>query len=128
MMKMLKISPLLLAGLLLAGCTSTVTNLTPSKQVRNASGHYPVEVKWDTRDQTVRPTSVTPVVVVGFEMYPMKPTLGITNRWEGAIPVPPDKSVVPYHIRFNYDYNSFGQPQKSTRLSPGYKLEILDNK
>ena len=128
MNKMFKLSPLLLLSVFLAGCSSTVTNLTPSKQPRNAAGHYPVEVAWDTREQTVRPATLHPFVVVGFESYPMRPTLGMKNRWETVIPVPPDKNAVAYHIRFDYDYNAFGKPQKGSRLSPGYKLEVLDNK
>ena len=128
MKKMLKLSPLLLLSVVLAGCSSTITNLTPSKQLRNASGCYPVEVAWDTSEQTVRSATLQPVVVVEFATFPMRPTLGMKNRWEAVIRVPPDKTVVPYHIRFDYDYNSFGKPQKSSRLSPGYRLEILDSK
>ena len=123
---MLRLSPLWLVTVLLAGCTSTITNLTPSKQVRNASGMYPVAVEWDTRQQSVRASTLTPYVVVGFESYPMRSTLGMHNRWETVIPVPPDKSVVPYHIRFDYEYNSFGKPEKSSRLSGGYRLEIVE--
>ena len=126
MSKTIKLMPLMLLCALLAGCTSTITNLAPSKQVRNASGLYPIEAEWDTREQTVRPTSLKPSVVVEFQSYPMRPTLGMKNRWETVIPGPAGKNVVPYHIRFDYEYNAFGKPQKGSRLSPGYKLEILD--
>ena len=128
MKKMLKLSPVLFLSVILVGCASTITNLTPSRQPRNATGCYPVEVAWDTREQAVRWATLQPVVVVDFGTFPMRPTLGMSNRWEAVIRVPSDKNVVPYHIRFDYDYNTFGKPQKSSRLSPGYRLEILDNK
>jgi len=126
MNKMLTRVPVMLLGLLLAGCTSTITNLTPTKQARNASGLYPVEVAWDSREQVVRSETLTPYVVVEFESYKMHPTLGMKNRWEAQIPVPPDKTVVPYHFRVDYQYNSFGEPKPGSKLSQGYKLEILD--
>ena len=126
MSKMLKLGPAMLLGLLLAGCTSTITNLTPSKQPRNDTGLYPIEVAWDSREQVVRPESLTPFVIVEFEAYKMRPTLGMQNRWETTIPVPTDKTVVPYHFRVDYHYNSYGQPKPGSKLSQGYKLEITD--
>jgi hypothetical protein len=126
MNKMLKLGPVLLLGALLAGCTSTITNLTPSRQARNASGLYPIEVAWDSREQVVRPESLTPYVVVEFESYKMHPTLGMKNRWETAIPVPAGQTVIPYHFRVDYEYNSYGKPKPSSKLSQGYKLEITD--
>jgi hypothetical protein len=126
MSKMLKVGPWLLLGALLAGCTSTITNLTPSKQARNATGMYPVEVAWDSREQVVRPETLTPYVVVEFESYKMRPTLGMKNRWEVLIPVPADKNMVPYQFRVDYEYNSYGKPKPSSKLSQSYKLEITD--
>jgi hypothetical protein len=126
MSKMFKWGPVMLLGVLLAGCTSTITNLTPSKQPRNTAGLYPVEVAWDTREQVVRPESLTPYVVVDFESYKMQPTLGMKNRWEAQIPVPADRTVVPYHFRVDYEYNSYGKPKPGSKLSQGYKLEITD--
>ncbi len=126
MNKMLKLGPVVLLGVLLAGCTSTITNLTPTQQPRNASGLYPIEVAWDSREQVVRPETLTPYVVVEFESYKMRPTLGMKNRWEVSIPVPADKTVVPYHFRVDYQYNSYGEPKPGSKLSQGYKLEIVD--
>ena len=127
MKKTLKWSPFCLVFMLLAGCTSTITNLTPSKQFRNATGMYPVEVAWDSREQTVRNQTLTPYVVLDPEtVYKMRPTYGMKNRWETVVPVPPGKNVVPYHIRFDYDNNSFGKPTKNSKLSSGYRLEIID--
>ena len=126
MSNMIRFSALVLLSVLLVGCASTITNLTPSKQPRNATGLYPIEAAWDTRQQTVRPSSLQPYVVAGFESYPMRPTAGVKNRWETLIPVAPNVNTVPYHIRFDYKYNTFGKPKESSRLSPGYELQIID--
>ena len=112
--------------LLAAGCASTITNLTPSHQPRNASGMYPIEAAWDTRQQSVRAHTIKPYVLVDFESYPMRPTLGISNRWETVVPVPADQKSINYHFKFDYEYNAMGKPEKGSKLSPGYKLDILD--
>lgn len=114
-------------SVLLAGCaTSRVTNLTTTRQPRNPSGVYPVEFAWDSDQQTIVPGSIKPFVVVGFDFYPMRPSLGINNRWETVIPVPSDKNVVLYHFKVEYLYRTFGAAQKSSKLSPSYRLDIVD--
>lgn len=128
MSKMLRIMPVAWLAVLMVGCTSTITNLTPSRQPRAASGMYPVEMVWDTRQQTVRPTTLQPFVIVEFQSFPMRPTLGVQNRWETVIPVPAGQNSVSYHIRVDYEYARFGKPQKSSRLSPGYRFDILEPK
>ena len=88
-MKTLKtLLPMLCVMIFLAGCASTITNLTPSQLPRNANGLYSVSVAWDTQQQTVRPQTLTPYVIVGMESYPMRPTLLMSNRWETVFPVP----------------------------------------
>ena len=114
----------LLALLLISCATSLITNLTPSTLPRNPSGQYLVEMKLDTTQQTLRPDSVTPHVHVGFDAYPMRPTLKMTNRWEALVPVAADKDSIIYHFKVDYEYNRFGQPGKGSRLSPEYKLTI----
>lgn len=114
-------------GLVLAGCaTSRVTNLTTTRQPRNASGVYPVEFVWDSDQSTIIEGSIKPSVVVGFDFYPMRPSLGINNRWETVIPVPKDKNFVVYHFKVEYEYRTFGKPEKSSKLSPSYRLDIVD--
>ena len=79
-------------GLVLAGCaTSTITNLTTTRQPRNPSGLYPIEFVWDSNQATVIDSTIKPSVVIGFEFYPMRPALGIVNRWETVVPVPAEK-------------------------------------
>lgn len=121
-----KVLPLLLAPLLLVGCTSTFTNLTAKKQVRNPNNLYPVEVALNTRQQSLRWDSIKPFVVIGTETYPMRQTMLMKNRWEGLIPVPPGTNRVFYHYKFDFLYNDFGRPpQPDSAISPQFKLEIL---
>jgi hypothetical protein len=118
--------PLLFACVLLAGCATHFTNLTPLQQVRNPNNLYPVEVAFQTRQQTVRWQSIQPKIVVGKEFYDMRPTSFMTNRWEGLIPVPPGTSVVHYRYRFDFRYNRMGEQGKDNALSQEYTLRILD--
>ena len=116
-----------LAPLLLAGCTSTPTNLAPQQQVRNPNNLYPVEVAFSSRQQSLRWESIQASVVVGTDSYPMRPTLLMTNRWEGLMPVPPGTKVVQYRYKFDFQYNAFGSPPRSdSALSPKQTLRILD--
>ena len=117
---------LLLGALALAGCvTSTVTNLTATTQPRNSSNLYPIEYQWDTTQQTIKPDSIQPFVMVGFDSYEMRPTLRMTNRWEALVPVPAEKSVITYRFKVDYEYRRFGdKPGKASKGSPEYKLYI----
>jgi len=123
-----KLMPILALPLVLAGCTATFTNLTPRQQIRNSNNLYPVEVALTTRQQTVRWETIKPQIVVGKEVYPMRPTLLMTNRWEGLVPVPADASQVQYRYRFDFDYNAFGNPRQDSASSPDYTLRIVEPK
>src|ERR1041384_6294516 len=115
------------SALVLAGCASSrITSLTVTRQPRNPTGMYPVEFAWDSNQQTLIAGSVKPYVVVGFDFYPMRPSLGISNRWETVIPVPADKNSITYHFKVDYQYRAFGKPAKSSKLSPSYRLDITD--
>jgi hypothetical protein len=118
--------PVLFLSLLLAGCATQLTNLTPQQQVRNANNLYPVEVSFDTRQQTVRWNSIQPKIVVGAELYEMRPTPLMTNRWEGLIPVPPGTSLIHYRYKLDFQYNKMGKPGADTALSHEYSLRILN--
>ena len=118
--------PLLSLSLLLAGCASQLTNLTPQQQVRNDNNLYTVEVAFDSTQQTVRWHSIQPKILVGTLSYDMRPTPIMTNRWEGLIPVPPGTSQVNYRYRFDYEYNRMGKPGRDSALSPEYTLRIVE--
>lgn len=115
-----------LLPLLLAGCATTITNLTPSQQPRNALGLYPVEAAWESRQQSIRPDSFKPSVMVGLESYPMRKTPLMKNRWETLVPVPPNKNAINYRFKFDFEYNAIPQPRPNSKLSREYRLEILD--
>jgi hypothetical protein len=118
---------LLLALLSLAfvGCASTtLTNLTATTQPRNPNNLYLIEYQWDSSQQTLRPDTIKPVVVSGFETYEMRPVLGMTNRWEALVPIPPNKDTLTYSFKVDYEYSRFGKPGKSSVHSPDYTLNI----
>ena len=117
----------LLPVLLLTGCAATFTRLTPDQQPRNANNLYPVEVSFDTKQQSVRWDSVKPYVLVKGELYPLRPVPVVPNRWEGLVPVPPTANGVTYRFKFDYLYNNFGtEPKPDSAFSPEYNLQITD--
>ena len=122
-----KFLPLLFAATLFAGCSS-ITNLTPSQLPRNAGGVYTVEAGWRTEQQSIRPTSVKPSVMIGMESYPMRPVPLVRDRWEAVIPVAAEKDATYYRFRFDYLVNAIPVPHADSKLSPEYKLQIVDKK
>jgi len=121
-----KALPVLLAPCLLTGCTATFTNLSAQHQVRNPNNLYPVEVAFNTRQQSLRWESIQPFVIVGTEAYPMRKTLLMKNRWEGLVPVPPRTNAVYYHYKFDFQSDGLGKPRADSDASREYKLEILE--
>ncbi|MGB7769861.1 MAG: hypothetical protein WBN22_13540 [Verrucomicrobiia bacterium] len=120
-----KILPVL-PVLLLTGCASTFTNLTPLEQPRNANNLYPVEVALKSQQQSLRWDSIHPYVLANGQLYDMRRTPLMTNRWEGFVPLPPGADGVTYRYKFDYLYNDFTKsPQPGTTLSPAYKLTIF---
>jgi len=118
--------PVLLASLLLVGCATTFTNLTPQKQVRSPDNSYPVEVAFNTRQQSLRWESIKPSVAIDGKFLPMRPTPLMTNRWEGFVPVTAGTNLVRYYYKFDFEYNDFGGPRTDSAISPEYQLQILD--
>lgn len=116
----------LLAAIALTGCSTTITNLTPSQQPRNANNIYPFEVAFDTSQKSIRTDTIKPSVIIGSESYPMKPAPVLKNRWEAQVPVPAATNFVYYRYKFDYIYDRIPQPAPSSRLSPTYQLEIVD--
>jgi hypothetical protein len=121
--KTLILMPALLA---LAGCATSITNISAQRQLRNTVNLYPVEVKFDSREQALRWDSIQPTIIVGKESYPMRKTKLMRNRWEGLVPVPLNEKTATYHYKFDYLVNDFGGPTKSSASSHSYKLTILD--
>ncbi|MGA2786390.1 MAG: hypothetical protein ABSF60_02575 [Verrucomicrobiota bacterium] len=116
-----------LSVLLLTGCAGMFTRLTPLQQPRNANNLYPVEVAFNSQQQSLRWETIQPYVIANGELYPLRQVPLVKNRWEGFVPVPPGASSVDYRFKFDYKYNNFGTPPKATSsISPIYKLNIVD--
>ncbi len=112
---------------LVTGCSTTrITNLTATRQPRSTTGMYPVEFQWDSSQQSIIEATIKPQVVVGNESYPMRPSLGIDNRWETVVPVPASQQSVNYHFKVDYIFREFGGPARSSILSSEYRLLIID--
>ena len=124
---MKKIFCILLLPLLLAGCTS-ITNLTPSQYPRDPSGLYRVEAEWKSDRDTILPGSFQPLVMIGFDTYPMHPVPVVQDRWEALIPVPADKEYILYRYRFDYAVNAISKPHPDSLMSSEYTLPIRDTK
>jgi len=117
---------LLPALLLLAGCASVGTNLSAQRQLRNANNLYPVEVLFDSQQQSLKWDSVKAYAIVGKETYEMRKTHLMNNRWEALIPIPANVNSVTYHYKFEYLYNDFGGPSKGSASTKTYTLQIVD--
>ncbi len=126
-MIMLKKFLAVLPILLLAGCATTFTRLTPLEQPRNPDNQYPVEVIFNSSQQSLRWDSIKPYVLVNGVPQPMRQVPMMENRWEGFVSVPPETNSVSYRFKFDYLCNTFGEPPKPNSVfSPVYKLTIVD--
>jgi len=118
---------LLLLPLSLAGCaTTTITNLTPSRQVRKGTGQYPFEVEFRSRQQSLIKDSIKGYVVIGLDQYPLQRVPMLTNRWETLVPVPADKDIITYRYRFDYEYRAIPAHRPDNAQSKHYQLFILE--
>ena len=103
------------------------SNLTPLQQPRNANNLYPVEVSFTSQQQSLRWESIHPYLLVNGQLYDMRQTPLMNNRWESFAPAPTGVNEVTYRYKFDYLYNNFGTPPKpGSAFSPVYKLEILN--
>jgi len=125
-MSLRKTALVCLAGILFCGCSTTITNLTPSREPRNPNNLYPFEVTLQTSQQSIQQDTITPYVLIGLEKYPMQPTPMVKNRWEAQVPVPGNTNYVYYRYKFDYKYDRIPQPAQSSRLSKTYQMEIVD--
>jgi hypothetical protein len=120
--------PVLLAPLIVTGCTATFTNLSPLHQPRTTNNLYTVEVALNSRQQSLRWETIRPQVLVGTNTFQMRSTQLMTNRWEGLILVPADANLIHYRYKFDFEYNTLGKPKPDSALSEEYTLHILESK
>jgi len=117
--------PVLGLPLLLAGCATEFTNLTPQQQEKAANNRYTVELALDSKRQTVRWDSIRPAIIIGQQSFPMHPTALMTNRWEAEIELPPGTDIVHYQYKVDFEYNAFGKPKEDSTMSPAYMLRVV---
>jgi hypothetical protein len=116
-----------LSVLLLTGCAAQFTRLTPLQQTRNPNNLYPVEVAFNSKQQSLRWESIQPYVQANGQLYPLRQVALVQNRWEGFVPVPPGVNSIEYRFKFDYKYNAVGTgPKANSAFSPAYKLTIVD--
>jgi hypothetical protein len=124
---MWKKSLLILPALILfVGCAGVGSNLSAQRQVRNKENLYPVEVEFDSRQQSLRWESVKAYVIVGKESYEMRKIHLMNNRWEALVPIPANVNTIAYHYKFDYLYNDFGGPKQGSASTQTYALEIVE--
>jgi len=127
MRMMKKFFVLLALPVLLAGCGSSITNLTPSRLPRNSDGTYRIEAAWRTRENAVISESITPSVMVGTEFYAMRPEQVVSGRWEAFVPVPPSEDLLHYRFKFDFARDAVAAPQQpDSKLTQVYTLQITD--
>jgi len=110
----------------LAGCSTTITNLTPSQQVRNPSGLYPISAAWHSPQQSIVKDSIKAYVIVGLEAYPMQLTPLTKNRWETLVPVSANKNILNYQFKYDFVYLSMPERKGNSMLSQPFQLRIVD--
>jgi hypothetical protein len=125
-MNLKKFLPLTLA-LMLTGCASIFTRLSPLEQPRNPNNLYPVEVQFNSQDQSMRWDSLKPYVLVQGQLYPLHAVPMVPNRWEGFVPVSQSSDETEFRFKFDYLYNAFNpEPKQASATSPLYKLKIVN--
>ena len=112
------------AAVALTGCSTTITNLTPSSLPQNNSHLYPFEVQFKAAQKSIREETIQPYVLIGSQTYQMQPMPMLKNRWEAQVPIAATNSHVYYRYKFDYKYDRVPTPGESSRLSPTFQLEI----
>lgn len=111
------------------GCSTRVTNLTPSVLPREASGLYHFESEWTStqRSLELRSADIKGYVVVDHKFYPMERVPQMTNRWEAEVPL--TNNPVYYLFKWNYETAAMGRGRSNPNSfrSQEYRLEIVEN-
>ena len=118
---------LVAVGLIVAGCTPTSLNLTPSHAPASTNGFYAFEVQWDSPRRGANSPEVKAYVVIETNLYPMTRIANTPNRWEALAPLPPGRSYVPYHYKFDYQYPELRQKALASDLSEEYHIVVPRN-
>ena len=117
-----------MAAALLAGCgtTSSITQLSPRTQTRNAEGLYAVEIEFVTNKQALKKETIKPYLQVGENNYPMRRTPRLEHRWETLLPVPASTNQINYRVKVDFEYNAIQVARPDSALSAPYQLQIRE--
>ena len=118
---------ILSVGLLAAGCAPTSVNLTPNHPPAASNGLYPFEVQWESPRRGVKTADLKAYVVIGTNLFPMTRVANTPNRWEAVVPLPPDRTYIPYHYKFDYSYPEIRNSTVSSDFSDEYHLIVPRN-
>jgi hypothetical protein len=117
---------LALLALTMAGCRTSITNLSPAQVIRNTNGLYSFEAAFATTEQAIVTNTITAYVVAGLDLYPMQRTPVVKNRWEAMVPIPADKKILHYRYKFDYEYLTIPKRRLNSKLSAPYSLKIRE--
>jgi hypothetical protein len=123
-MRIRKALVLCLLPLALAGCSTTITNLTPRQFPRNAENMYPVEVMFKSNVRAIRKDTIRPYVQIGNDNYLMRRTAVVEDRWETLVPVAATDSLSNYRIKIDYQENEGGESVPNSSLSEPYQIRV----
>ena len=111
---------------LVTGCTTTtITNLTPSQLKKAANNYYLFEVEFTSNQRSIIRDTIKPQLILGTESFPMQRGPVLNDRWETLVPITNSLPMVYYQFKVDFDYQGIPVPRQNSRLSPMYKLEIL---
>ncbi len=116
------------AGVVGSGCTSHVTNFTPTALPREASGLYHFEAEWTSTQRTreLRADTIRGWVVLDHQFYPMEPVSRLKDRWESEVPIPASVNAVYYYFKWDYQTAGFGHNNPNSTRSKLYRVEVAD--
>ena len=116
-----------LLAVVVTGCAPKYINLTSRRVPRVTESVYPFEVQWETPRRSGSKAEVKAYVVIDTQVFPMTKIPNTEDRWEAQVPLPAEKSFIPYRFKFDYDYlGNTGAVHASDR-SPQYYIIVPRN-
>jgi hypothetical protein len=112
-----------------AGCSSRITNLTPTVMPREARGLYHFEAEWTSnqRSRNLLEDDIKAYVVANEQFYPMERVPQMKDRWETRVPIPATSNSLQYYYRWDYNTAQMGYNAANSIQSQPYKVEIVND-
>ncbi len=111
-----------------SGCTSRITNLTPTALPRETSGLYHFEAEWTStqRSRDLRADTIRAWVVLDHKFYPMERVPRLADRWESEVPISTNTRAAYYYFKWDYETAGFGHNNPNSLRSKLYRVEVTD--